>query len=75
MIVVIVVLPKKMELYGSNFLNIISEFVTEDFEDSIYQIIESEILKENLIKTPESRETINISDILKVDIKNLMKNI
>jgi len=74
-IVVIIVLPKEMELYGSNFLNIILKFVVEDFEDLIYQIIESEILKEKLIKTPESKEIIKKGDILKLYIKNLMKNI
>lgn len=74
-IVVIIALPKEMALYGSKFLNLISEFVIEEFEDLFYQIIESEILKENLIKTPESREIIKKGDILKIEMKNLIKNI
>jgi len=75
LIVIIIVLPKKMDTYGLNFLNIISEKILIDFEDSVYQIIESAIQKENLIRTPKIREIIKKGDCEKDDIKNLIQDI
>lgn len=75
LIVVIIVLPKKMDTIGINFLNIISEKRIIDFEDSVYQIMESAIQKENLIRTPKIREIIKKGDREKDEIKNLIQDI
>ena len=74
-IVVIVVLPKRFENYGSALLNIITKSIKKSFGASLYQIIESEILKENVIKTPKIIEIIKRGDFIKENIKNLIKGI
>lgn len=74
-IVIIIVLPKVMDSFKLNFLNIISEILIGEFKTSFYKIIESEILKENLIRTPKVMEIIKIGESLKYEIKTVLKNI
>ncbi len=74
-IVIIIVVPEKLKIYRLQFLNIVSEIILSEKIQSLYKIIESEILKENLIRTEITKNLINIGDSLKIEIKRILKNI
>ncbi|MFX1573832.1 MAG: hypothetical protein ACFFB0_13870 [Promethearchaeota archaeon] len=69
-IVIIIVLPREFDIYGSDLLNILMKTVKKNFSPSLNQIIESEILKENLIISPKIKEIIKRADIVKENIRN-----
>lgn len=73
--VIIIVLPKKSDIYGSDLLRIITKTIKKNFRTLLYHIVESEILKENLIKTPKIIEIIKRGDFIKENIKNQVKKI
>lgn len=73
MISVIMVLPKDMSFYRKPFLKIISETIIKDFKGHFPKIIESETLKEDLIRIPKNESIINKGDVLKENIKNFLK--
>ena len=73
--VIIIVLPKEFDMYGYDLLNIITKTVKKNFRPSLNQIIESEILKESLIKSPRIIEIIKRGEILKENIINHLKKI
>ena len=75
LIAIIVVLPKEIRQHGLNILNIISEVIINDFAEKIFQIIETGLLKENLIKTPKIREIIKKTDFVRDEIRILIRNI
>ena len=73
--VIIIVLPKEFDIYGYDLLNIITKTVEKNFRPSLNQIIESEILKKSLIKSPRIIEIIKRGEILKENIINHLKKI
>ena len=73
MISVIMVLPKDMSFYRKPFLKIISETIIKDFKGHFPKIIESETLKDDLIRIPKNESIINKGDVLKENIKNFLK--
>ncbi|MFX0026807.1 MAG: hypothetical protein ACFE8M_10355 [Candidatus Hermodarchaeota archaeon] len=74
-IIVIIALPKEFDFYGLDLLNTITKMIRTNYEPFFYQIIESEVLKENLIKTPEILELIKRGDSIKETIKHQIKEI
>lgn len=74
-VVIIIVLPKEFDIYGSDLLNIITKIIKKNFGRSLNQVIESEILKENLIKSPRIIEIITRGELVKENIKNHLKKI
>jgi hypothetical protein len=68
MVTVIIALPKELESDGLNFLNIIVERICKDLKEELYQIIESEILKEKNVLTIKMREIIERGELLKDQI-------
>jgi len=74
-VVIIIVLLKEFNIYGSDLLNIITKTIKKNFGPSLNQIIESEILKENLIKSPRIIEIIKRGEIIKEKIKNHLEKI
>ncbi len=68
-------MPKEFDIYGSDFLNIITKTIKKNFGPFLYQIIVSEILKESLIKSPRIIEIIKRGEIVKENIKNHLKKI
>lgn len=72
---IILVLTKEINTYGSDLLNFITNIIKKDFEYSLKTLIESEVLKESLIKTPSIVEIIKKGEIVKEDIRNRLKQI
>ena len=74
-LVIIVVLPKEIQEHGLKILKIISEIFMNDFAETIWQIIETGLLKGNCIKIPKIREIIKKYDIIRDKIRLLIRNI
>ncbi|MFX1493522.1 MAG: hypothetical protein ACFFBZ_04505 [Promethearchaeota archaeon] len=74
-IIIIIALPKELDFYGLDLLNTITKMIRTNYEPFFYQIIESEVLKENLIRTPEIIDIIKRGDSIKKIIKHQIKEI
>lgn len=73
-IVLILSLPIDMDIFGGSLLKKISERIIKHFRLKISSIIEAEVAKLNVIKTPRSRELIKLGEAIKSRIKILIKN-
>lgn len=72
---IILVLTKEYNIYGSDLLDVITNTIKKNFGDSLNQVIESEILKENSIKSPRIVEIIKKGESTKANIKKHLKRI
>ncbi len=72
---VILVLKKEFNIYGSDLLNVIINTIKKSFGYSLNHVIDSEDLKENLIKSPRLIEIIKKGETIKENIKNHLKKI
>ena len=57
-IVIIVSLPIELEIFGDGLIRQLTDEIRDKFEDQFFEVIESEIAKENIIKTPKMQERI-----------------
>ncbi len=73
-IIIIIALPIDLIFFGGDLLNKISINIMLRYEFSIYQVIESELAKREKIKTPKIEEKIRKGNIIKNEIKVLIKN-
>ncbi|MFX0188171.1 MAG: hypothetical protein ACFE8A_10590 [Candidatus Hodarchaeota archaeon] len=74
-IILIIALSNDIDLFGNLLLNKITEAIITNFGSNLYQVIESEIVKYNLVKTPKLREIVTKGDYLKMRLSNLIKKI
>lgn len=74
-IAIILVLPKDMNFYRRIFLKTALEAISKDFKSCFYKIVESEILKEDLIKIPKNESIIKEGEVMKKKIKNILNSI
>ncbi|MFW9819516.1 MAG: hypothetical protein ACFFE5_07890 [Candidatus Thorarchaeota archaeon] len=72
---IVLVLPKDYNIYGSDLLDLTTNTIKKNFGDSLNQIIESEILKENSVKPPRIVEIIKKGESIKANIKKYLKRI
>jgi len=73
-IVIIVSLPNKIELFGDDLIRHLTQDIKENFENKIFEIIESEILKDDVIKTPKTKKIIEVGDKIKNQLRELIDN-
>ncbi len=73
-IIVMLALPTDMDIFGGDLLKKITKDVKENFENFMYQIIESEIAKDEIIKTPKLKGTIEKGNALKEKLRRLICN-
>ena len=71
-IVVIVSLPNKIELFGDDLIRHLTQDIKENFEKKIFQIIESEILKDDVIKSPKTKKVIEAGDKIKSQLREMI---
>jgi len=69
-IVIIVSLPNKIELFGDELIRILTQEVKEKYEDKLFEIICSEILKEEVIKSPKIKKRIEKGESIKKELRN-----
>jgi len=73
-IVLILALPIDMDIFGGALLKKMAERITKHFNSKIYHLIEAEIAKLDVIKTPKTEELIQKGEALKKRIKALIYN-
>ncbi|MFW9867600.1 MAG: hypothetical protein ACFFEN_16010 [Candidatus Thorarchaeota archaeon] len=71
-IVIIVSLPMELAIFGDDLIRKLTEEIRIKFEDQFFEIIESEIAKEEVIKTPKIQERINSGNKIKVFMRELI---
>jgi len=71
-IILILNIPADIDIFGSALLNKISEIIIKNFQNSLYHIIDSEMIRSDIIKTSVNLETINKGETLK---KKMLKMI
>ncbi|MHA1273047.1 MAG: hypothetical protein ACTSVV_17370 [Promethearchaeota archaeon] len=72
-IVIIVSLPNDLSIFGDELIRILTQKIREDFEDKLFQIIECEVAKESVIKTPKIKECIEKGTKIKVFLRELIE--
>jgi len=73
-IVVILSLPNKIELFGDELIRLLSQGVRNKYEDKLFEIIDSEILKEEVIKSTKIKKRIEKGDSIKKELRELIEN-
>ncbi|MBY8989568.1 MAG: hypothetical protein KGD58_02345 [Candidatus Lokiarchaeota archaeon] len=81
-IVIIVSLPIELEIFGDGLIRQLTEKIRNKFEEQFFEVIESEIASENIIKTPKMQERITkgkktklfMRELIDTTIKNYFPN-
>ncbi|TFG23225.1 MAG: hypothetical protein EU529_08165 [Promethearchaeota archaeon] len=73
-ITIILALPSHIYIFGADLLNKLTINIIKNFEGKLYKVIESEIAKEEIIKSDKIIETIKIGEEVKQKLKNLIVN-
>lgn len=68
-IVVIVSLPDKIELFGDELIRLLTKAVQGKYEDKLFEIIDSVILKEEVIKSPKIKKRIEEGESIKEELR------
>ena len=69
-IVVILSLPDRIELFGDELIRHLTQEVMDKYEDKLFEIIDSEILKEEVIKSPKIKKRIEKGESIKKELRN-----
>lgn len=73
-ITIILALSSHIYIFGADLLNKLTINIIKNFEGQLYKIIESEIAKEEIIKSDKIIEIIKIGEEVKQKLKNLIAN-
>ena len=73
-IVIILSLPDKIEIFGDELIRRLTQDIKENFEKKIFEIIESEILKDDVIKSPKTKRIIEAGDKIKKQLREMIDN-
>ncbi len=68
-IVVILSLPDKIKLFGDELIRLLTQGVKDKFEDRLFEIIDSEILKNEIIKPPKIKKRIEKGESIKKELR------
>ncbi|MBY9015288.1 MAG: hypothetical protein KGD68_06310 [Candidatus Lokiarchaeota archaeon] len=71
-IVLVLVLPTDLDVFGGEVLNLLSKRLIDKFENTLYHVIESEIAKLEVIKTEKLINKIKKGDQIKDEIKAII---
>ncbi|TFG06477.1 MAG: hypothetical protein EU539_07540 [Promethearchaeota archaeon] len=71
-IVIIISLPNDLEIFGDELIGKLTSTIRENFEDDLFKIIESEIAKDEVIKTPKVKQLIEKGDKFAKELWNLI---
>ena len=73
-IVIIVSLPIELTIFGDDLVHKLTDEIRNNFEDQFYEVIESEIARDTVIKTPKVQERITKGKKIKVFMRELIDN-
>ena len=71
-IVLVVSLPVEIDIFGDDLIRKLTEEIRDNFEDQLFEVIESEIASDGIIKTPKMQERIQNGKKIKVFIRELI---
>ena len=71
-IVIIVSLPVEIDIFGDDLIRKLVNAIRDNFEDQLFEVIESEIAEDVIIKTPKMQERIQKGKKIKVFIRELI---
>jgi len=74
-IILIVSLPNNLEIFGDYLIKQLTEEIRENFESKLFEIIESEIGKDEIIKSPKIKKMIENGNIIKEELRELIHKI
>jgi len=68
-IVIVVSLPNNIELFGDELIRLLTQEVRDKYEDKLFEIIDSEILKDEVIKSPKIKKRIEKGESIKKELR------
>ncbi|MFX1448784.1 MAG: hypothetical protein ACFFCG_11730 [Promethearchaeota archaeon] len=68
-IVIILSLPKNIELFGDELVRLLTQEIRNKYENKLFEIIDSEILKEEVIKSPKIKKRIERGESIKKELR------
>lgn len=68
-IVIILSLPNKLEIFGDDLIRLLTEGIKGKYDDKLFEIIESEVLKDDVIKSPKTKKIIEKGEILREQLR------
>jgi len=71
-IIIIVSLPNDIEIFGDDLIRLLVEKIKEQFSDKLYELIEYDICKNEIIKTPKIKQIIKEGEKIKNDLNDLI---
>jgi hypothetical protein len=71
-IIIIVSLPNDIEIFGDDFIRLLVARIKEQFGDKLYKLIEYEINKVEIIKTPKIKQIIKEGEKIKIELNDLI---
>lgn len=74
-IVIIVSLPTNLEIFGDNLIRDLTKKIKESFDEKLFIVIESEILKSDIIKPPKIQKVIEEGNKEKEKLRELIEEI
>ncbi|MBN1801187.1 MAG: hypothetical protein JW891_06740 [Candidatus Lokiarchaeota archaeon] len=74
-IIVIVSLPNDLVIFGDDLIRIMTDGIQEKFGNKLFEIIEYLDAKEQIIKTPETKKTLEKGSKLKNDLRTHIEDI
>ncbi|MFX1289063.1 MAG: hypothetical protein ACFFFY_10965 [Promethearchaeota archaeon] len=69
-IVIILSLPKNIELFGDELIRLLTQEIRDKYENKLFEIIDSEILKEEVIKSPKIKKRIERGESIKKELRS-----
>jgi hypothetical protein len=74
-IVVVLSLPNNIELFGDELIRLLTQEVKVNYENKLFEIIDSEILKDEVIKSPNIKKRIEKGELIKKNLRDSIEKI
>lgn len=74
-IILIITLSANLDIFGGELLNLLTSNLMHEFKDTLYEVIESEIAKLEIIKTAKIMQKIERGDQIKKRIKIIINSV
>ena len=74
-VVVIVSLPKEIDMFGDDLIREMTEEIQKKFENHLYKIIEAESAKKEIIQTKKIKDLVKEGNMIKDNLYNVIEKI
>jgi hypothetical protein len=74
-IVIILSLPNNLEVFGDDLIQELTKKIEDKYEDKLFEIIESEIASDSMIKSPKMEQVIEKGNQIKHDLEATIDDI